>query len=115
MPVTILEESFSNSICEKLSGSGIEYGFEYADRTQLFDTLRALRIIILKEKKSAIFINASVGSKIQAIASMMACMMFKDEVNIKPYYAVPKRYETDSERARDNWFGENCYLTWVQD
>ena len=85
--------SFSNSICEKLSGSGIEYGFEYADRTQLFDTLRALRIIILKEKKSAIFINASVGSKIQAIASMMACMMFKDEVNIKPYYAVPKRYE----------------------
>jgi len=38
--------------------------------------------------------NVSVGSKIQAIASMMACMMFKDEVNIKPYYAVPERYET---------------------
>jgi hypothetical protein len=39
----------------------------------------------------------SVGSKILAIASMMIymiCMMFKDEINIKPYYAVPKRYET---------------------
>jgi hypothetical protein len=86
--------SFSDSICEKLSGSGIEYGYESADRTQLFDTLRALRTIIFKEKNNAIFVNASVGSKIQAIASMMACMMFKDEVNIKPYYAMPKRYET---------------------
>jgi hypothetical protein len=87
-------KSFSNLICEQLSGSGIEYEFEHADRTQLFDTLRALRTIIFKEKKNAIFVNVSVGSKIQAIASMMACMMFKDEVNIKPYYAIPERYET---------------------
>jgi hypothetical protein len=53
----------------------------YLIRTQLFDTLRALRTIIFEEKKNAIFVNVSVGSKIQAIASMMACMMFKDEVN----------------------------------
>jgi hypothetical protein len=33
-----------------------------------------------------------VGSKIQAIASIMACMMFKDLVAIKPYYVVPKKY-----------------------
>lgn len=37
-------------------------------------------------------VNVSVGSKIQAIASMMACMMFKDLVAIKPYYVVPKKY-----------------------
>ena len=89
-----LGRSFSNSICERLSEAGIEYGLEHADRTQLFDTLRALRIIILNEKRNAIFVNASVGSKIQAIACMMACMMFKDDVNIKPYYAVPQKYET---------------------
>jgi len=87
-------KSFSNSIRKQLSESGIEYEFENADRTQLFDTLRALRTIIFKEKRNAIFVNVSVGSKIQAIASMMACMMFKDEVNIKPYYAIPERYET---------------------
>jgi hypothetical protein len=87
-------KSFSNSICGQLSDYGIEYELENADRTQLFDTLRVLRIIISKEKNNAVFVNVSVGSKIQAIASMMACMMFKDEVNIRPYYAVPERYET---------------------
>lgn len=38
--------------------------------------------------------NVSVGSKIQAIASMMACMMFKDMATIKPYYVVPEKYNT---------------------
>lgn len=33
-----------------------------------------------------------MGSKIEAIASMMACMMFKDLVAIKTYYVVPKKY-----------------------
>ncbi|HEU4443173.1 MAG TPA: DUF6293 family protein [Nitrososphaeraceae archaeon] len=41
-----------------------------------------------------ILVNVSVGSKIQAIASMMACMMFKDMATIKPYYVVPEKYNT---------------------
>jgi hypothetical protein len=41
-----------------------------------------------------ILVNVLVGSKIQAIASMMACMMFKDIAMIKPYYVVPKKYTT---------------------
>jgi hypothetical protein len=51
-------------------------------------------MIILKEKSNSILVNVSVGSKIQAIASMMACMMFKDKANIKPYYVVPERYNS---------------------
>jgi hypothetical protein len=51
-------------------------------------------MIILKEKGNSILVNVSVGSKIQAIASMMACMMFKDVANIKPYYVVPERYNS---------------------
>jgi len=74
--------------------SGVHWDTVESTTGLLFDTLRALRIIILKEKANAIFVNVSVGSKIQAIASMMACMMFKDEVNIRPYYAVPEQYET---------------------
>jgi hypothetical protein len=60
----------------------------------LFDTLRVLRKIIFEEANNAIFINVSSGSKIQSIASMMACMIFKDRVDITPYYAVPEKYAT---------------------
>jgi hypothetical protein len=44
----------------------------------------------MHEKGNHILVNVSVGSKIQAIASMMACMMFKDMATIKPYYVVPE-------------------------
>lgn len=87
-------QPFGKLITEQLEAVNIEYYIEYADRTDLFDTLRALRNIILREKNNAILVNVSVGSKIQAIASMMACMMFKDEVDIMPYYAVPEKYAT---------------------
>jgi hypothetical protein len=85
---------FSKLITELLVQRRIEFKFEYADRTDLFDTLRALRKIISIESNNAILINVSVGSKIQAIASMMVCMIFKDKVDITPYYAVPEKYAT---------------------
>jgi hypothetical protein len=83
---------FVKSIQYKLKQAAIECLQMEADRIDLFDILRALRLIILKEKGNSILVNVSVGSKIQAIASMMACMMFKDIAMIKPYYAVPQRY-----------------------
>ncbi|MFZ0893253.1 MAG: DUF6293 family protein [Candidatus Nitrosopolaris sp.] len=83
---------FVATIREKLKEARIECLKMEADRTELFNTLRALRIIILKEKCNSILVNVSVGSKIQAIASMMACMMFKDIAMIKPYYVVPEKY-----------------------
>jgi Family of unknown function (DUF6293) len=83
---------FVRSIQDRLKQARIEYQQAEADRIDLFDVLRALRVIILKEKANSILVNVSVGSKIQAIASMMACMMFKDIAMIKPYYAVPEKY-----------------------
>jgi hypothetical protein len=50
-----------------------------ADRIDLYDISKALRTIILKEKGNSILVNVSVGSKIQAIASMMACMLLDDD------------------------------------
>jgi Family of unknown function (DUF6293) len=91
-PSVDMGNQFVSSIRDKLKQARIECLQTEADRTDLFDTLRALRIIILKEKANSILVNVSVGSKIQAIASMMACMMFKDTATIKPYYAVPERY-----------------------
>ncbi|MFZ0512935.1 MAG: DUF6293 family protein [Candidatus Nitrosopolaris sp.] len=60
------------------------------------------------EKGNSILVNVSVGSKFQAIASMMACMI-KDAATIEPYYTVPERYTSsvvkegkqETERLKD--------------
>jgi hypothetical protein len=83
---------FITQIVKNVENNNIEIKKTQADRTDLFDTLRAFHQVILEEKSNSIFVNVSVGSKIQAIASMMACMMFRDVVTIKPYYVVPKDY-----------------------
>jgi hypothetical protein len=59
--------------------------------------LRAFRTIIFKEKENNIMVNVSSGSKIQSIAAMMACMMFKDFGNIQPFYAELERYRSISD------------------
>ena len=86
--------SYAEAIEKRLKVSHIECRQASADRIDLFDILRALRTIILREKGNYILVNVSVGSKIQSIASMMACMMFKDMATIKPYYVVPEKYNT---------------------
>jgi hypothetical protein len=83
---------FIPQVEKKLKDFNIECKKTRANRTDLFDNLRAIHHIVLEEKSNSIRVNVSVGSKIQAIASMMACMMFKDIVAIKPYYVVPKKY-----------------------
>ena len=87
---------FVSLIRERFRNAGIDCQQSTADRTDLFDILRALRSIIIKENGNSILVNVSVGSKIQAIASMMACMMFKDQIMIKPYYVIPEKYNTSS-------------------
>jgi hypothetical protein len=58
--------------------------------------IKSVKINNPKKKGNSILVNVSVGSKIQAIASMMVCMMFKDQVMIKPYYVIPEKYNTSS-------------------
>ena len=91
---------FVSLIKKKFSDAGVDCQQAPADRTDLFDILRALRSIILEEKGNSILVNVSVGSKIQAIAAMMACMMFKDQVMIKPYYVIPEKYNTSSTQEK---------------
>jgi hypothetical protein len=83
---------FLEAIKKELDKEKIEFREEAADRTDLFDTLRAFRTILDEENGNNIMVNVSAGSKIQAIASMLACMMFKNTINIKPYYAIPVKY-----------------------
>jgi hypothetical protein len=87
---------FVKRVKESLRKEKIEVEEEKADRKDLFDTLRAFRSIVSKEQGNQIMVNVSTGSKIQSIAFMMACMMFKDFGVIKPYYAEPDEYMTIS-------------------
>ena len=93
---------FVKLIQAKLKDARIDCLQAQADRIDLFDILRALRTIFFREKGNSILVNVSVGSKIQAIASMMACMMFKDiAMIIKPYYVVPERYNSSSAKEEN--------------
>jgi len=62
------------------------------DRLNLFATIKAVKEIIEKEIDNAIYVNVGSGSKIQAIACMMGCMIFKSKNNIKPFYAEAEKY-----------------------
>ena len=75
--------------CKKL---GVELKISYADRLSIFKAIKAVKEIISKEKNNYIYVNVASGSKIQAIACMMACMILKECKNIQPFYAEPKTY-----------------------
>ena len=75
--------------CKKL---GIKLEISYVDRLNMFKTIKAVKEIISKEENNYIYVNVASGSKIQAIACMMACMILKECKNIQPFYAEPKTY-----------------------
>ncbi len=75
--------------CKKL---GIKIEISYVDRLSIFKVIKAVKEIILQEKNNYIYVNVASGSKIQAIACMMACMILKGCKNIQPFYAEPKMY-----------------------
>jgi len=75
--------------CKKL---GVQLEISYADRLNIFKVIKAVKEIIAKEKNNYIYVNVASGSKIQAIACMMACMILKECKNIQPFYAEPEKY-----------------------
>ena len=75
--------------CKKL---GVEVNVAYGDRLSLFKTIKAIKDIISTEADNYIYVNVASGSKIQAIACMMACMVLKDCKNLQPFYAEPESY-----------------------
>lgn len=83
---------FADEIIKKLKKKKIPTKIVYANRFDLFEIIKVVKDIILENRKSEILINVASGSKIHAIASMMACMIFDDRTDIKPYYAIPERY-----------------------
>ena len=75
--------------CKKL---GVELKVAYSDRLSLFKAIKSIKDIISQEENNYIYVNVASGSKIQAIACMMACMVLKECDNLQPFYAEPDRY-----------------------
>lgn len=83
---------FIKKITIQLKKLGIEVKQEYHDRRDLFKIIQAIKNIIGQETGNEIYVNLASGSKIQAIGTMMACMMFNDKNNIHPFYVEAKKY-----------------------
>jgi len=75
--------------CKKL---GVEVEVAHSDRLNLFQTIKSIKDVINQEKNNYIYVNVASGSKIQAIACMMACMVLKECKNLQPFYAEPEKY-----------------------
>ena len=84
--------SFYDSTEKKLKKLNIDVVKEHHDRLDLFKIIKSVREIIEREKGNIIYVNLASGSKIQAIACMMACMMFNDDQNVQPFYVEAKDY-----------------------
>ena len=75
--------------CKKLD---VEIKVAYSDRLSLFKAIKSIKDIISQEENNYIYVNVASGSKIQAIACMMACMVLKECDNLQPFYAEPESY-----------------------
>ena len=84
--------SFIEKIQKKLKKLNIEVAIEPHDRLDLFEIIKSIKQIILKEEGNNIYVNLASGSKIQAIAGMMACMMFNENKNVFPFYVEAQEY-----------------------
>ena len=48
--------------------------------------------MLFRSKHNDLYVNLASGSKIQAIGTMMACMMFNEHQNVHPFYVEAKNY-----------------------
>ena len=83
---------FIERVTKQLKKSKIQVYKEHHNRLDLFQIIKSVRRIIEKEQGNLLYVNLSSGSKIQAIALMMACMMFNKKKTVTPYYAEAKSY-----------------------
>jgi len=84
--------SYIEKITKLLQKEKIKVVKEHHNRLDMFQIIKSVKKIIEQENENTIFVNLASGSKIQAIACMMACMMFNDKKNLVPFYAEAKEY-----------------------
>ena len=85
-------QTYLDDIKTKLRENRIDFDIKELDRLNLFSIIKGVKSIIAESKNNTYYINVSSGSKIQAVACTMACMMFNKKDNLIPYYAKPEKY-----------------------
>ncbi len=83
---------FLEKIKKTLEKSNIEVEQTTANRYRMFDIVRVVKELIMKERQHDIYLNVASGSKIHAVGLMMATMIFDDRENLHPFYAQAKDY-----------------------
>jgi len=83
---------FIEKITKLLKKEKIKVVKEHHNRLDLFQIIKSVKKITEQEQGNTIYVNLASGSKIQAIACMMACMMFNEKKNLIPFYAEAKEY-----------------------
>jgi len=87
-------KQYLDDIKIKLKKERIEFEIMKLNRLDLFSTIKGVRTIVNESEDNTYYVNVSSGSKIQAVACTMACMMFNEKNNLIPYYVQPKKYFT---------------------
>ena len=83
--------SYLKEIKTRLRKEKIDFETKEVDRLDLFSTIKGVKEITA-DKKHTYYVNVSTGSKIQAVACTMACMMFNENNNLIPFYVQPENY-----------------------
>ena len=83
---------YIEKIQNELKKQKIKVEISHVNRLDLFQIIKAVKEIVEKEKDNDVYINVASGSKIHAIACMMASMIFNESQNIKPFYAEAEHY-----------------------
>ena len=85
-------KSYLDDIKTRLRKERIEFEVKKINRLDLSSTIKGVRTIMNEGEDNTYYVNVSSGSKIQAVACTMACMMFNQKNNLIPYYIQPKDY-----------------------
>jgi hypothetical protein len=84
--------TFVSKIRKQLEKQNIKVEIERHNRLDQFNIIKSTKEIFEKEASNTIYVNLASGSKIQAIALMIACMMFNHKQNVYPFYAEAQNY-----------------------
>ena len=100
---------FLDKIKKILEKNNIEVKETTENRYRLFDIVRVTKEIIIAEQQHDVYLNVASGSKIHAIACMMACMVFDDRKNIHPFYPQAKEYPAYKDNEQQTYGAEEIY------
>jgi len=77
------------NVCEGLRENEIEYDVKKCDLFDMYGSLGEISQLIVDNQKEEVFVNLSTGSKVTAIAGMIACMATGEAT---PYYVRAEKY-----------------------